>query len=98
MAGWCHGTAGHVWLWTAAHLALRDDSWARLAERAAWDVCATPQPTANLCCGLAGQAYALVLERGSEQSEARPSMAGTACVAEARSRCPSVAAESRNPR
>jgi eukaryotic-like serine/threonine-protein kinase len=60
MAGWCHGTAGHVWLWTAAHLALRDDRWARLAERAAWDVYATPQPTANLCCGLAGQAYALL--------------------------------------
>jgi eukaryotic-like serine/threonine-protein kinase len=60
MAGWCHGTAGHVWLWTAAHLTLRDDRWARLAERAAWDVYATPQPTANLCCGLAGQAYALL--------------------------------------
>jgi serine/threonine protein kinase len=60
MAGWCHGTAGHVWLWTAAHLALRDDRWARLAERAAWDVYATPQPTAHLCCGLAGQSYALL--------------------------------------
>jgi eukaryotic-like serine/threonine-protein kinase len=60
MAGWCHGTAGHVWLWTAAHLALRDDRWARLAERAAWDVYGTPEPTPILCCGLAGQAYGLL--------------------------------------
>ncbi len=32
----------YVHLWTAAHTALRDDRWAVLAERAAWDADVTP--------------------------------------------------------
>ena len=59
MAGWCHGSAGYVHLWTSAHAAFRDDQWADLAERAAWDAYLTPG-VAHLCCGLAGQAYALL--------------------------------------
>jgi hypothetical protein len=57
--GWCNGSAGHVYLWTAAHRALRDQRWADLAERAAWDAYTTPA-IGQLCCGLAGQAYALL--------------------------------------
>ena len=58
-ASWCNGSAGYVHLWTAAHRALRDQRWAELAERAAWDAYTTPA-IAQLCCGLAGQAYALL--------------------------------------
>jgi serine/threonine protein kinase len=57
--GWCNGSAGHVHLWTAAHQALRDQRWADLAERAAWDAYTTPA-VGQLCCGLAGQSYALL--------------------------------------
>jgi serine/threonine-protein kinase len=59
MPGWCNGSSGFVHLWTAAHTAFRDDRWADLAERAAWDAYLTPG-IAQLCCGLAGQAYALL--------------------------------------
>ena len=59
MPGWCNGSAGYVHLWTAAHAAFRDQQWADLAERAAWDAYLTPA-IAQLCCGLAGQAYALL--------------------------------------
>jgi eukaryotic-like serine/threonine-protein kinase len=59
MPGWCNGSAGYVHLWTAAHAAFRDDQWADLAERAAWDAYLTPG-IAQLCCGLAGQAYGLL--------------------------------------
>jgi hypothetical protein len=59
MPGWCNGSAGFVHLWTAAHTAFRDDRWADLAERAGWDAYLTPG-IAQLCCGLAGQAYALL--------------------------------------
>ena len=45
--------------WTAAHTAFRDQQWADLAERAAWDAYLTPA-IGQLCCGLAGQAYALL--------------------------------------
>jgi serine/threonine-protein kinase len=60
MPGWCNGSAGYVHLWTTAHAVLGNDRWAALAEKAAWDVYATPSRNANLCCGLAGQAYALL--------------------------------------
>jgi eukaryotic-like serine/threonine-protein kinase len=59
MPGWCNGSTGYVHLWTAAHSAFRDDQWYDLAERAAWDVYLTPA-IAQLCCGLAGQAYGLL--------------------------------------
>lgn len=60
MPGWCNGSAGHVYLWTTAHSVLGDERWLALAEQAAWDVYATPNRIAHLCCGLAGQAWALV--------------------------------------
>jgi serine/threonine protein kinase len=70
MPGWCNGSAGFVHLWTQAHAVLRDDRWAALAERAAWDAYATRTSVTQLCCGLAGQAYA-VLEMYRHSGEAR---------------------------
>jgi len=60
-ASWCNGAAGYVALWTLAHTRLREDRWARLAEQAAWTTaeCAV-LAACDLCCGLAGRAYALL--------------------------------------
>jgi serine/threonine-protein kinase len=60
MPGWCNGSAGFVHLWATAYAVTGDDRWATLAERAAWDTYTSPTKTAQLCCGLAGQAYALL--------------------------------------
>ncbi|MGB6133380.1 MAG: lanthionine synthetase LanC family protein [Acidobacteriaceae bacterium] len=60
MPGWCNGSAGYVFLWTAAHAAFGDAEWMRLAEGAAWDAWDTPSSAPTLCCGTAGQAYALL--------------------------------------
>jgi serine/threonine-protein kinase len=59
-AGWCHGSAGHVHLWTTAHRLLGDDRWGILAERAAFDAQDARGELAQLCCGLGGQAYAML--------------------------------------
>lgn len=58
--GWCNGTAGFVHLWTTAHRMLQDQRWLELAERAAWSTHAAHQRVGQLCCGLAGQTYALL--------------------------------------
>lgn len=47
-------------LWTTAHTVLGDDRWEDLALKAAWDCYATPTKISQLCCGLSGQAYALL--------------------------------------
>lgn len=60
MPGWCKGSAGFVHLWTTAHALLGNGRWPTLAERAAWDMYTTSTPIAQLCCGLAGQVYALL--------------------------------------
>ena len=60
MPGWCHGTAGYVFLWRLAHKMLGDPSYLALAEGAAWNAWETAGPIGNLCCGMAGQAYALL--------------------------------------
>jgi serine/threonine protein kinase len=59
-AGWCHGSAGYVFLWTLAYDVLGREGHLRLAESAAWNVWESRHPTSSLCCGLAGQAYALL--------------------------------------
>lgn len=60
MPGWCNGSSGYVFLWTLAHKMLRDLNYLSLAEGAAWNAWETPSPIGNLCCGMAGQAYALL--------------------------------------
>lgn len=60
MPGWCNGTAGHVFLWTAAHRRFHDDAYLRIAEKAAWNAWETSSSITNLCCGFAGQAYGLL--------------------------------------
>jgi serine/threonine-protein kinase len=60
MPGWCNGAAGHVFTWTSAFDATRDDRWLDLAELAAWNAWEEPLSHADLCCGSAGRAYALL--------------------------------------
>ena len=59
--GWCHGSAGYVHLWLLALQTLGESDFQRLAEGAAWHAwTATNTMGGNLCCGYAGQAYALL--------------------------------------
>ena len=60
MSGWCNGSAGFVFLWTLAGRQLGDPAFHALAEGAAWNAWEDPGGPANLCCGLAGRAYALL--------------------------------------
>jgi hypothetical protein len=60
MPGWCNGSAGYIFLWTAAYDVFHDDAYLRLAERAAWHAWESTESISNLCCGLAGQAYGLL--------------------------------------
>jgi hypothetical protein len=60
MPGWCNGSAGYVFLWTNAHKAFGESEYLDLAEGAAWHAWETRVPVGNLCCGMAGQAYALL--------------------------------------
>jgi hypothetical protein len=50
LAGWCHGNAGYVFLWNLARTVYQQESFAELAERAAWLTDCTNQVT-SLCCG-----------------------------------------------
>ena len=62
-ASWCNGTAGYVHLWImACKLVGPDFGFEQLARKAAWHCCdgASDAP-GDLCCGLAGRAYALLL-------------------------------------
>jgi serine/threonine-protein kinase len=59
-ASWCNGAAGLVPLWLAAHDMLGGDRHLARAMASAWTAYEIPHPaTADLCCGLAGRAYAL---------------------------------------
>jgi serine/threonine protein kinase len=60
MAGWCNGTAGQVWLWLSAHATLHDERFLVLAEKAAWHTYEAGGAIPSLCCGVPGQAYALL--------------------------------------
>jgi serine/threonine-protein kinase len=60
MSGWCNGSAGYVFLWSEAHKATGVRRYLELAEGAAWNAWETRVDTGNLCCGLAGQSYALL--------------------------------------
>jgi serine/threonine-protein kinase len=60
MPGWCHGSAGFVFLWNLAYAMFHDPAYATLAERAALNAAESLHPQDSLCCGMAGQAYALL--------------------------------------
>jgi serine/threonine-protein kinase len=60
VAGWCNGSAGFIHLWTLAHDLCGDPWFAELAEAAGWNAWETDEGDGNLCCGLAGRAYALL--------------------------------------
>ena len=61
-AGWCNGSAGLVHLWTLAARVTGDATFDDLADRAAWGTWEhASDAIANICCGLAGMAYALLL-------------------------------------
>lgn len=60
MPGWCNGSAGYVFLWTLAHRTFGDQAYLDLAEKTAWNVWEEQDTVGQLCCGLAGRAYALL--------------------------------------
>ncbi|HXY29975.1 MAG TPA: lanthionine synthetase LanC family protein [Gemmatimonadaceae bacterium] len=57
---WCGGSAGLVHLWWEANTALGEERYAQLAERATWHAWEDASRHPDLCCGLAGRAYALL--------------------------------------
>jgi eukaryotic-like serine/threonine-protein kinase len=59
-AGWCRGSAGFVHLWITAARVLMEQDYLELAEGAASDTWnCRDRDLSDVCCGLAGQAYAL---------------------------------------
>ncbi len=60
MPGWCNGSAGYVFLWSEAFRATGDRKYFDLAEGAAWNAWEVVSPNPSLCCGMSGQAYALL--------------------------------------
>jgi len=57
---WCNGAAGFVHLWALAQRSTGDERYGRAAEGAAWAAYEGPSLVGDLCCGLAGRAYALL--------------------------------------
>jgi serine/threonine-protein kinase len=92
MPGWCNGSAGMVFLWTLAAERLGDPAFRALAEGAAWNTWEAADGNANLCCGLAGRAYALVRmwQTGGEAEwlDRARVLAGRAAVEIAKSEAP----------
>ena len=60
MPGWCNGSAGLVHLGCLAYQMLGENADLALAEGAAWDAWEAGGGLADLCCGIAGRAYALL--------------------------------------
>jgi serine/threonine-protein kinase len=59
--GWCHGSAGYTFLWTALYKLSGNDKYIEVAEKAALHFRNDRTGTnGSLCCGLSGQAYALL--------------------------------------
>lgn len=58
--GWCHGSAGYVFLWTLLYKLTGETRYMALAEQVARHFIPTNHSVAQLCCGTAGEAYALL--------------------------------------
>jgi serine/threonine-protein kinase len=84
--GWCHGSAGYLLLWTLAHRLLGDDSFLALARGSAIHIAvsihsdsAMDANLSSLCCGYAGQGFALMaLHRATGEAESLR-LAGELC-------------------
>lgn len=57
---WCNGGAGFVLLWLLADRFFPDHGFDRVAQRTGDAVAGTPNEFRSICCGRAGQAYALL--------------------------------------
>jgi serine/threonine-protein kinase len=66
--GWCNGSAGLVHVWILAHRLTGEAAFARLAEATAWNAWQERWTTGTLCCGLAGQAYAVLAHANHTRS------------------------------
>lgn len=71
MPGWCNGSAGMALLWLEAFRVTHDGRHAELAVLAAHDALRDhDQASHTLCCGLPGQAYALLaVARSTDNAE-----------------------------
>lgn len=58
-ASWCNGMAGHVYLWCRAYEVFRDARYLTAARLAAQTTAALHPSHPSVCCGTAGQAFAL---------------------------------------
>ena len=60
--GWCHGSAGYIFLWTALYNFTNDEKYLFTAEKTAKHFLASQKESSvcNLCCGGAGECYALL--------------------------------------
>ncbi|MEO6720344.1 MAG: lanthionine synthetase LanC family protein [Ferruginibacter sp.] len=60
--GWCHGSAGYTFLWTAIYRFTNDEKYLFTAEKTAKHFLASDAEgsVCNLCCGGAGECYALL--------------------------------------
>jgi len=60
--GWCHGSAGHSFLWTLLYKKTKDEKFLEIAEKTARHFLTTNTNMTNgsLCCGMSGEAYALL--------------------------------------
>ena len=59
MSGWCNGSAGILMLLSEVVKISNQQKYLKDAERFAWHCWEDPANVPNLCCGLAGRAYAL---------------------------------------
>lgn len=59
-AGWCNGSAGFVFLWSLAARLTGEIRYRDLAVDAVWTAWEVGGRNSSLCCGLTGQAYALL--------------------------------------
>jgi hypothetical protein len=68
--GWCNGAAGLVHLWTLAHSMLKEPRYLELAIASAWNAWESEVDAGpHLCCGLGGQAYAMLAVHRATNAE-----------------------------
>jgi eukaryotic-like serine/threonine-protein kinase len=59
--GWCNGSAGYVFLWSLLYKHFGEEMYLAMAEQIAGNIIAgNSRNISNLCCGFAGEAYALL--------------------------------------